>query len=419
MSAAALQELRLYLAAHPVAYPLLRMVARAGPAVRVPGVGVVVSDATLARAVLGDPERFRKDGPGSSGALWTPVLGPSVLLNMEGEAHRVLRRKLAGLLTPASAGQLCERVLTPELDRLRARLTAGERVDLVGVMRVAAGSVACALTGTRSPADPAAAARAHRERFAKGEEVVAMVRLTTRALPPAKVARARAVLAEVTADAARAWRDADPATVPGRMRALGLTEREAVGAAGAFFLTATETVASLVPRLIALLADSGQLDRVAGDRALLPAAVEEALRVTTPSPAMLRSVAAEGEVGGVRVRPGDRVVIATASCARLPGGFDLDRPAQPALRHLWFGSGPHFCIGYPLAVAETIAVANAVLDCAPLRVTARRPARGVLIPTWRTLEIQVAGGRRAGSGLPGRHDRRTRGATAADAGRPA
>jgi hypothetical protein len=31
----------------------------------------------------------------------------------------------------------------------------------------------------------------------------------------------------------------------------------------------------------------------------------------------------------------------------------------------------------------------------------------------------VLGGRRVGSGLPGRHDRRTRGATAADAGRPA
>lgn len=77
-------EERLYLTAHPVAYPLLRAVARRGPAVRVPGVGMVVNDASVAREVLLDGGTFRKDGPGSPGDLWTPVLGPSVLLNMEG-----------------------------------------------------------------------------------------------------------------------------------------------------------------------------------------------------------------------------------------------------------------------------------------------------------------------------------------------
>ena len=73
-------ERRLYLAAHPFAYPFLRLVARLGPAVRVPGLGVVVNDATLAHRVLRDTASFGKSGPGSSGALWTPVVGPSVLL---------------------------------------------------------------------------------------------------------------------------------------------------------------------------------------------------------------------------------------------------------------------------------------------------------------------------------------------------
>ncbi|HXV91849.1 MAG TPA: cytochrome P450, partial [Pseudonocardia sp.] len=90
-------ERRLQLTAHPVAYPALRGVARLGPVVRLPRVGVVVSDAAVARTVLTDPATFTKTGPGSPADLWTPVVGPSVLLNMEGPAHTELRRTLAEL----------------------------------------------------------------------------------------------------------------------------------------------------------------------------------------------------------------------------------------------------------------------------------------------------------------------------------
>jgi cytochrome P450 len=388
VSAAVRHERRLLLAAHPLAYPLLRLVARAGPAVRVPGVGVVVNDAELARRVLADTASFRKDGPGSSGALWTPVLGPSVLLNMEGDGHRALRRKLAGLFTPVAVERLCDGALGPLLARVRAELAAGREVDLVDVTRVAAGAVVCELLGIRVAPGPAAEAR-HRRMFAAGERVVAMVGLSTRRLRPGQVAAARAVLAEAAAEAAAAWEAGDQATVPGRMRALGLTRDEAVGAAGAFFLTGTETVASLVPRLVALLDDSGRLDAVAADRSLLPAALEEALRLTTPSPAMLRSVAAAASVGRHSVRPGQRVVIATHSCTRAPGGFEPGR-ARDAASGLWFGAGQHACIGAGLAKAEATAVVGAVLDAAPVRVVARRAARGVLIPTYRRLVVRRA-----------------------------
>jgi cytochrome P450 len=388
VSAAVRHERRLLLAAHPLAYPLLRLVARAGPAVRVPGVGVVVNDAELARRVLADTASFRKDGPGSSGALWTPVLGPSVLLNMEGDGHRALRRKLAGLFTPPAVERLCAAALSPLLERVRVELAAGREVDLVDVTRVAAGAVVCELLGIRVPPGPAAEAR-HRRMFAAGERVVAMVGLTTRRLRPGQVAAARAVLAEATAEAGAAWDAGAQATVPGRMRALGLTRDEAVGAAGAFFLTGTETVASLVPRLVALLDDAGRLDAVAADRSLLPAALDEALRMTTPSPAMLRSVAAPARVGRHSLRPGQRVVIATHSCTRAPGGFDPDR-ARDAAGGLWFGAGQHYCIGAGLAKAEAAAVVGAVLDAAPLRVVGRRAARGVLIPTYRRLVVRRA-----------------------------
>ncbi|MFF0522270.1 cytochrome P450 [Actinomadura nitritigenes] len=376
-------ERRLYLTAHPFAYPLLRGLARRGPIVRVPGLGVVVNAAPLAREVLMDGETFRKDGPGSPGDLWTPVLGPSVLLNMEGDAHRALRGRLTDLFTPSYTDALCARVLADPLARLADRLARGATVDLVDAARVMAGAVISEVIGLDAGTEAD-----WRHLFEQGERIVSMVSLRTRRLTPAQVERARAVLDPLGAIAAKSYAGGDESTVMGRMRTLGLSEDEARGAAGAFFLTGTETVATLLPRLIALLADSGQLPRVAAARGLLDRAIDEAMRVTTPTPVMLRSVHRPAVVGGVAIRPGDRVLIATHNCCRDHGPFDLERPHPPELRRLWFGAGPHFCIGYPLAMAQIRRVARTLLDAAPLRITSRAAARGVLIPTYRHLAVR-------------------------------
>jgi cytochrome P450 len=371
----------LHLAAHPLAYPFLRLVGHCGPVVRVPGIGVVVNDAAPARRVLLDTDAFRKSGPGSSGALWTPVLGPSVLLNMDGAAHAALRRKLVGLFTPTAVDALCARVLAAPLDRAGRELAAGRAVDLVDLARTCAGAVICAIIGL--DADAAGC----RRMFARGEEIAALVRLSTRELSARRVERARRVLGEITGPAGRAYDD-DRDTLMARMRASGLSRPEALGAAAAFFLTGTETVASFLPRLVALLCDTGRQGLV--DEGELGAAIEEGLRHTTPSPVMLRSVAAPATVGRVRVRPGQRVVIATYNCTRVRGrGFAPER-AQPDLGRLWFGAGPHFCIGYPLAAAQARALAEAVLGHGPLRVERRRYARGVLIPGYRELVVARA-----------------------------
>ncbi|MEW2356976.1 cytochrome P450 [Spirillospora sp. NPDC029432] len=378
-------ERRLYLSAHPFAYPLLRGLARRGPVVRVPGVGVVVNDAALARDVLMDGAAFRKDGPGSPGDLWTPVLGPSVLLNMEGEAHRALRRRLTDLFTPSYADALCARVLAGPLERLAGRLARGAVVDLVDTMRVMAGAVMSEVIGLEARSEDES-----RRLFEQGERVVSMISLRTRRLSPAQVARARAVLDPLGDIAAKAYAAGDEGTVMGRMRRLGLSEAEARGAAGAFFLTGTETVATLVPRLVALLHDTGRLDPGRLDPGIdLDRAIDEAMRVATPTPVMLRGVHAAATIGDVAVRPGDRVLIATHNCCRAYGPFDPDRPHPPELRRLWFGAGPHFCIGYPLAMAETRAVARTVLAAAPLKITHRRAARRVLIPTYARLEVRA------------------------------
>jgi cytochrome P450 len=383
-------ETRVQLAAHPLAYPLVRGLARIGPVVRVPGIGVVVSDASIARRVLTDTGAFSKAAPGSAADLWTPVLGPALLLNMAGAEHARLRRKLAGLFTPSSAASLCGQVLGEPLAVLTARLADGCRVDLVTEVRRLAGAVVAQLVGL--PEDPAR----HDEMYARGTEITSMVRLGRRSLSTRQVHRARRVLGELTAPAAVAFRRGDGATVPARMRELGLTESEACGAVAAFVLAGTETLVSYLPRLVAIAHDTGWLARLAADPGDTDPVIGEALRITVPSPVMLRGVVAPALVGRVAVRPGERVVIATLSCARAFGPFDPRRTHPPELRQLWFGAGPHFCLGAPLALAEIRAVLSAVLAAARrtgrLAVVQRRAARRVLIPGYTRLVLQATAG---------------------------
>ena len=70
-----------------------------------------------------DTSGFSKNGPGAPSDLWTPVLGPSVLLNMEGADHAALRRKLGPLFAPAFVDGL----VAASLGQATARARRGAR----------------------------------------------------------------------------------------------------------------------------------------------------------------------------------------------------------------------------------------------------------------------------------------------------
>ncbi|MCU1439177.1 MAG: cytochrome [Rhodoglobus sp.] len=370
-------------AAHPFAYPLLR--ASKAPVRRVPGLGVLVRDADLLRATLMNTASFSKTGPGAPSDLWTPVLGPAVLLNMEGADHLALRRKLGSLFAPSYVDPLAAESLPTAA--LTARLRSGEAIDLVDEVKRYASAMISQLVGLRvSEVDD--------DLFDRVSSITRFVRLARPRLTAPQVERARAILAELTSHARAAYRAGDEQTVPGRMRSLDLSEDEAMGAVGAFVLTGTETLVSYIPRLVALLVDSGWLPFLAADRALVEPAIAEGLRVTTPSPVMLRSVVADDAIGPVAVHPGDRVILATFAANRALGPFDPSANVAATLKQLWFGAGTHFCLGAPLAMAQIRLTLDALLDAsstaAPLRIVSRAPARGVLIPSYESLVVGTA-----------------------------
>ncbi|MGV8885406.1 MAG: cytochrome P450 [Microbacteriaceae bacterium] len=372
-------EERVFRAAHPVVYRALKAITR--PVMRVPGLGVLVGDATLLRRVLMDPDHFSKKGKGASSDLWTPILGPSLLLNMDGADHLALRRKLGPLFAPAYVEALAAASLAGPVADLQRRLTNGERVDVVAEVRRFSSISMSQLVGLPVEAF-------NDDLFARIASITRLVRLTKPRFTIAEAERVRAVLSEITEHARLAWRRGGDDTVPGRMRELGLTEQETLGAVGAFVLVGTETLVSYLPRLIALLVDTGWYPRLLADPSLVEPAIAEGLRVTTPSPVMLRSVRADATIGSVTVKPGDRVILATFVANRALGPFDPSVNAAASLKQLWFGAGSHFCLGAPLAMAQIRLVMDALLGAGSLEITSRRASRRVMIPSYASLVVR-------------------------------
>lgn len=181
-------------AAHPFAYPALRAIR--APVTRIPGLGVLVTDATLLRAVLMNTSSFTKNGQGAPSDLWTPVLGPSVLLNMEGADHLALRRKLGPLFAPAFVDALVADSLGAAMRDLAARLAAGDRVDLVAHARRGASAVISRLVGLGDGVIDDAL-------FARVSAVTGFVSLARPRLTSAQLAVARGILGELGEHAVR------------------------------------------------------------------------------------------------------------------------------------------------------------------------------------------------------------------------
>lgn len=399
---AAWQEARLQFAAHPLLWPLARLAHRGGRVLRVPGLGVVVNDASVAHDVLTRDDVFVKRGEGGIADVMTQAFGPSALANMDGDPHRALRRRLGPLATVEQADAWLAASRAP-LEAALAALARGDAVDLARTARALSGRLTLTLLGAGEagtdrradvPGDDTLALDVH----ARGERIASALRLAR--LPARRLRPVQAdleALLRITREAF-ARPDLPPASLVARLRALGCDEDEVRGILSIFFVAGALTLGVALPRVVALLADSGQLALVARDARLVPRAVDEGLRYSCPVPLTLRLVARATRLGDVAVRVGDRIIVLTANLARDPRlfpdphRFDVTRPHDPQARYLWYGAGPHFCLGFTLAQrALHEAVARLAALEGGLQVVARTPARGVLLPAWRTLVVRRSG----------------------------
>jgi cytochrome P450 len=132
------------------------------------------------------------------------------------------------------------------------------------------------------------------------------------------------------------------------------------------FLTTVDTISSL---MLQLAEDPATRREVAADRTLVPRLIEEIVRHESAVAATGRTVLAETTLGGVDLRPGDRLLLAWGSGTRDeqyvddPADFRLDR--QQRGRDLGWGSGVHRCLGMHLARLELGIVFDRILTAIP------------------------------------------------------
>lgn len=368
-------------------FVLLRVAAWGGPIRRVPKLGWLVTDPVLARRVLNDSAHFTLLGEGGVGHLWAQVLGDYVYRIFDGPGHADLRARARDLFTDATARPLVRRVFDPALGPAVARLRAGGVVDIADLSRVLVGRMMAELLGLELPEQD----ERFRALFGSGERLakLALGSAASTELPPDIIAQAKPIIAELTRNVPTAYAEAPADTLLGRCRELGLSLEETSGLAALLMVAGTETAATAMARTVALLHDTGQQHRLRDAPDLVPDAVREGLRVTTPAPVIGRSVSQDVDVHNVRMRSGERVLVLTYVANNRIGRFDITRPYVPETRQLWFGAGRHLCLGAALARAEIAHLLEMVFGAGPIRILTRRAARGVLIPSYRELRITV------------------------------
>jgi cytochrome P450 len=146
----------------------------------------------------------------------------------------------------------------------------------------------------------------------------------------------------------------------------GLAGNELLSAVYLLVMAGFDTTVNLIASsTLALLTHPGQKTRLRQDPSLLPAAVEELLRFTSPvNHANDRFTTEDVPVCDVVIPAAEWVFPAISSAnrdpARFPGPDRLDL-GRDTSGHVAFGHGIHYCLGAPLARMEAEVALGALL----------------------------------------------------------
>jgi cytochrome P450 len=356
---------------------VLAQLRAAAPAVWVPVLGTwLVTGYDLAVAVLRDARTFTVDDPRFSTAQ---VVGPS-MLSLDGAPHarhrgpfnrpfrhdevharlaaftRAETGRLVSAIEPLGAAELRRAVAGPLAAAVMAEVLGLGQADPATILTWYDGIVAAV------QAEGAAAGRGTGDGIGDGtgavtgaDGVTSVAAGGTAAFGELAaslrevIARGGSLLAEVTGP---------------------LAEQEAISNAAVLMFGGIETTEGMIANaLLHLLSSPAQLALVLADPGLVPAAVEESLRLEPAAAVVDRYATVGTRLGGAAIQAGDQVTVSITGANRDPAVFAdpdvFDVRRANAGRHLAFAHGPHFCLGAHLARLEAEVAVGTLLTRLP------------------------------------------------------
>ena len=351
-------------------YSLLARLRESEPVSWLPALGGwLVTSHDLALRVMRDAAAFTVDDPRFSTAQ---VVGPS-MLSLDGPLHTRHRDPFARPFRPARTRERFTVFVQDEVDRLVGDLAPAGRAelrgDLAGPLAVAVVAEALGLEGV-----DAAAVRSWYGAFVEAVSVI-----TAGGTAPERSTEAYALLGAAVAGAIRTGAPGALLTEAVHHEA-GLDTAEVVANAAILMFGGIDTTEGMISNLAwHLLGEPAQLQLVRDDPDLLPAAVEESLRLEPAAAVVDRYATGDSDLGEATVRAGDLVRVSLTGAGRDPAVFRdphrFDVRRANAGEHLAFAHGPHFCFGAHLARLESTTVLGALLNRLPgLRLDPARPS---------------------------------------------
>ncbi|MFI0354979.1 cytochrome P450 [Actinomadura sp. 9N407] len=143
-------------------------------------------------------------------------------------------------------------------------------------------------------------------------------------------------------------------------------------------IAGNETTRNSLSGAVLALQEHGLWDGLAREPGRLATGTDELVRYVSPVMQFRRTATRDHELGGQRVRAGDKIVMWYGAANRDPAVFgaphalDLSRDPNP---HLAFGTGPHFCLGSRLAKLEISLMLTELLTRYPRLRLDGEPAR--------------------------------------------
>jgi cytochrome P450 len=306
-------------------------------------------------AIGTDPGLFCSSRGILTDEIGTVYESPPTMMHTDPPQHTRYRRLVQPGFKPSMV-RLMEAGVTAKARALIDPLPAGEVVDLVPTVSVPYPLlVICELLGVDSEQWP---------RFYEWSEAAIPGESE---LTADDRARLQLEMWEYLIGVAEARRAAPADDLVSVLATAGLSEAELAMFLIQLLVAGNETTRNLLSAGLAALAEHPeQWAALRADRSLVPSAVEEMLRWTTPVISFMRTATRATTLRGQAIAEGDPVLLVYASANRDEAVFGpdadrfrVDRHPNP---HVSFGFGPHFCLGAALARLEARTVLELLLD---------------------------------------------------------